>query len=414
MEITIAHAKLSGTLAVPPSKSYAHRALICAALAKGDSVLHPVAYCDDAAATAHALSAMGLCTIERKGETVFVSGGGQGNAGATIDCNESGSTLRFLLPVSLLFGGNVFSGRGRLMKRPMEPFQQLCAQQGFMMNVVQDEIRLRGMLRDGNYELSGNVSSQFISGMLMALPRCGGSITITTALQSSRYVDMTIEVMRAFGVTVTQTNTGFLIEQQSYQPAKYTVEGDYSSAAFFLVMGALGARVCVKGLRKDSLQPDASLLRILQDMGADVCVGHEGVSVAGEALRAVDVDVSQYPDLLPVLAVAASAVQGKTRFYNALRLRYKESDRIQSTQDMINALGGEAESTQDELTVYGMGGLRGGRVDACGDHRIAMAAATAAVCCTQPVVIQGAECVSKSMPDFFEAYQRLGGDVQAT
>lgn len=152
MEITIAHAKLSGTLAVPPSKSYAHRALICAALAKGDSVLHPVAYCDDAAATAHALSAMGLCTIERKGETVFVSGGGQGNAGATIDCNESGSTLRFLLPVSLLFGGNVFSGRGRLMKRPMEPFQQLCAQQGFMMNVVQDEIRLRGMLRDGNYE----------------------------------------------------------------------------------------------------------------------------------------------------------------------------------------------------------------------------------------------------------------------
>ena len=384
MDLKLTPGELRGRITPPASKSQAHRALIAARLSPEESRLHNLARSEDIDATERCMAAL------------RASSGSQ----AVLDCGESGSTLRFLMPVSLaLRGGGVFTGRGRLMERPQDPYLAIFDEKGIFCRLEDGVLTLRGLLPEGVYRLPGNVSSQFVTGLLFALPLLRGDseIVLTSPLESRGYVDMTVDVLARFGVRV--ENRGyerFLVPGgQTFRGAELTIEADWSQAAFWYAARALGSQVEVLGLRPDSLQGDrvmaAHCLRLARP---------------GE----VEIDVSGCPDLAPPLAVTAAVRRGTARLVNAARLRMKESDRLTTVRRTLAALGADVEEGADSLTIRGLTALEGGvTVDCCGDHRIAMMAAIAASACKKPVVLTGAECVAKSYPGFWEDYRMLGG-----
>lgn len=405
--------RLSGVLQAPPSKSCAHRAVLAAALARGTSTLHCIEETEDIAATIGAVRALGAETAW-DGSTLEVRGISKPTEAITVDCCESGSTLRFVAPIVAALGLEAeFLGRGRLPERPMEPLISVLAAQGACVGQTKKGmLALSGQLSAGTFAIPGNISSQYITGLLFALPLLpeDSRIVLTTPLESKAYVDMTLSVLEAFGVCIVREKNGFLIPGgQEYKSRAFTVEGDYSSAAFWLCAGALGSDVAVTGLSENSLQGDRAVLPALALMGAKVEVQSGTVQVNGGTRRAIGLDVSPIPDLVPALAVVAAFAKGEAVFSNAARLRIKESDRIAAVTAGIQSLGGRAEEHSDHLTVYGSTLLRGGVVDAWGDHRIAMAAAIGALACTGETVIRGAECVRKSYPQFWEHFKMLGG-----
>ena len=409
MKITITPKKLAGTVTPPPSKSQAHRVLIAAALAEGDSLIRNVAHSKDIDATRRCLEELGA-GFEETAEGLVVHGMGANvmspmgrMALPQLDCGESGSTLRFLIPVALAVrGGGIFTGQGRLMERPLGPYEELFKEKGIFWELKDGTLTVQGLLEPGEYRLPGNVSSQFFSGLLFALPLIGGPSAIipTTMLESEAYITMTAQAMGEFGVegaaTMSLPPQYHTFGNQVYRLAEVTVEADWSQAAFWYAAKALGSGVEVTGLDVNSIQGD----RAIVDYAAVL-------SEAGD----VEMDVSQCPDLVPALAAIAAARQGTTRLGNAARLRLKESDRLATTAAMVNALGGQAEELSDGLVIRGVPSLTGGTVDACNDHRIAMAAAIAASRCDGEVTVLGAECVSKSYPNFWEEYERLGGMI---
>jgi len=335
---------------------------------------------------------------------------------AVLDCGESGSTLRFLLPVAAATcKENHFTGIGRLPLRPITELMQACAQHGTRFSAPSLPFTVTGGLRGGDFTLPGDISSQYISGLLLAAPLTGEQVNIhlTTPLQSAAYVDMTIRTMRNFGVAVQRTDDGFSVAQgQRYRtPVEVFIEGDWSSAAFFLAAGALGGPVTLQGLSSDSAQGDRIILPLLQQMGANVTETEDSITVSRGTLRGIDADMAQIPDLLPPLAAVAAAAEGQSRFYNAGRLRLKESDRLDALCRMLTALGADVQQQKDALIVTGRPQLSGGTASSFGDHRIAMAAAVAACVCRDPVTINDAGCTDKSYPGFFEHYRMLGGNV---
>ncbi|MBD5085353.1 MAG: 3-phosphoshikimate 1-carboxyvinyltransferase [Clostridiales bacterium] len=408
MDITITPAKLEGTVTPPPSKSQAHRALIAAALADGESVISNVAFSQDIEATLNCLENLGAA-FERDGNTVTVRGMGASTmsplrrlAYPHLDCGESGSTLRFLIPIALAVrGGGIFSGRGRLMERPQKPYFDLFDEKGIFYEQKDGVLTVTGTLTPGEYRLPGDVSSQFVTGLLYALPlRDGDSqIILTSPLESRGYVDMTLDVLERFGITIEARENSFLIPgRQRYKPCPLTVEADWSQAGFWYAAKALGHPIEIDGLDFDTVQGDRVVATHAREL-----------SRPGK----VDIDVSGCPDLVPPLAVMAAVRSGVTRLTNAVRLRIKESDRLAAVTQVLNALGAQVTEYPDSLTIYGKNVLAGGvKVDAFNDHRIAMMAAIAATRCEQPVIITGAQCVAKSYPDFWEEYQRLGGKLQ--
>ncbi len=409
MNLTIIPTKLCGVVTPPPSKSQAHRVLIAAALAEGDSLVRNVAHSRDIDATRRCLEELGA-SFEETTEGLVVHGMGANvmspmrrMAYPHLDCGESGSTLRFLIPVALAVrGGGIFTGHGRLMERPLGPYFDIFKEKGIHYGQKDGVLTVGGVLEPGVYRLPGNVSSQFFSGLLFALPlRPGPSAIIpTTMLESENYITMTCRAMDAFGVPTAATMSlppqYHTFGNQTYRAAEVTVEADWSQAAFWYAARSLGSGVEVSGLDVNSVQGD----RAIVDWSVRL-------SRPGD----VDIDVSQCPDLVPALAVMAAAREGTTRIVNAERLRIKESDRLSSTAAMLNALGGRTEELSGGLVIHGVSALRGGAVDACNDHRIAMAAAIAATRCCGPVTVLGAECVSKSYPNFWEEYERLGGKL---
>lgn len=377
MNIEIVPGKLKGHIKSIPSKSDAHRILICAALSGclDRVVLHGPS--EDIKATRDALGIV--------------------NGAKIADCAESGTTLRLLLPLAAALNLDVtFTGRGRLPQRPMEPMLTLLRAHGCDITGKCLPLRIKGQLQSGTYTLPGNISSQYISGLLLALPLLKGDSTIflTTPLESSGYVDMTLHSLFKFGIEVTPTVDGWVIRgNQTYKaPENLSIEGDWSNSAFWFVANALGADIHVSGLDENTYQKDSQIKEILLDFPE--CI-----------------DVKDIPDLVPILAVAASALKRKTLLENCGRLRLKESDRIKSVCNMIKALGGRAEEKDDCIVIHGEGTLSGGIVDSVNDHRIAMAAAIAATICKNNVTIKGAEAVNKSYPDFFKEYASLGGNV---
>lgn len=385
MNLKLIPTKLHGAITPPPSKSYAHRALIAAALAGGDSTLTNLADSKDIIATRRCLEA--LTSPEEL---------------PLLDCGESGSTLRFLIPVALaLRAGARFTGQGRLMERPQKPYFDLFDQKGIFYQQNGAVLTVRGTLTPGEYRLPGDVSSQFVTGLLYALPLLGADsrIILTSPLESRNYVDMTVEVMAHFGVTVEETPDGWLIPgNQRYKPNALTIETDWSQAGFFYAALGLGSTLRIDGLNPQSTQGD----RRMHDF-------YEILRRPGNA----ELDVSQCPDLVPPLAVFAAVRSGTTRIINAARLRIKESDRLATVTQTLNALGATVEEYPDSLTVHGAEQLAGGvTVDCCNDHRIAMMAAVAATRCAAPILLTGAECVSKSYPDFWDDYAALGGIIE--
>ena len=385
MNLTITPGKLSGTVTPPPSKSQAHRLLICAALAGEGSVIHNLADSQDIRATRRCLAEL---TTDRR--TL-----------PELDCGESGSTLRFLIPLALaLRGGGVFTGHGRLMERPQKPYFDLFDEKGIQYEQKDGVLTVEGRLTPGEYRLPGNVSSQFFTGLLLALPLLDGPSAIipTTPLESEGYIGMTLDAMHEFGVDIASTRSlppHYLISGgRRYQRAEVTVEGDWSQAAFWYAANCLGCTVDVRGVSQYSTQGD----RVIESCCLEL-------SQPGDT----EIDMSGCPDLAPPVAAAAAVRQGTTRLVNAGRLRIKESDRLAAITAALNALGARVTEHSDSLTIYGRDGLTGGTVDCCNDHRIAMMAAIAATRCREPVTLLGAECVAKSYPDFWEHYRMLGG-----
>lgn len=405
MMLKLTPAQLKGDVIPPPSKSQAHRAVIAAALSKGKSHVAPLALSMDIKATLDAVEVLGA-SYDPVTETIEgIEGRMPERDGLPeIDCAESGSTLRFLIPIALaLCGGAVFSGRGRLMERPQEPYFDLFKEKGIFYHKEGNTLTVRGTLPSGIYRLPGNVSSQFVTGLLFALPMLRGDseIEITTPLQSQDYVAMTLDVLDAFDVQVWQEEMQhfWVRGRQHYKATNCKVEADVSQAAFFATARALMSPVTILGLNPKSRQGDKVIFSILKTL--------QGKGVQG-------IDVSQCPDLVPAVALAAALREGEVTFLsNAARLRAKESDRLAAVTRQLNALGAQIKEGPDFLEIHGVKRLKGGIVDSENDHRIAMMLAIAATAADGEIVLSGAESVQKSYPNFWSEYERLGGKITA-
>ena len=416
MTRTVLPGPRTGMIRIPASKSQAHRMLICAALSASPSHLTLDGFNADIEATMRCLAALGA-RYEKTEDGLSVMPIGVCPAQAKLDVGESGSTLRFLLPVLGALGVRAeVRMHGRLPERPLSPLWEGLEAHGMQLRLDGAVLYTDGQLTAGDYSLPGDVSSQFISGLLFALPLLGenSTLTVTGTLQSERYVAMTEQALAEAGIIIKKHRQVWQIggEQRYAAPAVQTVEGDWSSAAFFLCMGALSETgVTVTGLNPDSLQADRAITELLTRFGARLTVSKQAVTVRRGALHGITLDAGPVPDLIPVVSCLAALCEGETRIENAARLRLKESDRLQSTAALISALGGSVRELPDGLVISGRACLSGGTADACGDHRIAMSAAMAACGCEGPVAVLGSECVAKSYPAFWVDLASLKEDA---
>lgn len=416
MKITIKKAEIAGIIRAIPSKSVAHRMLICAALADRQTDILCTEVSDDITATARCMNA--ICADILKTAAGFRVSPQNRQITAEADCGESGSTFRFILPIACALGTQTcFRLNGRLASRPIEPLTAALEANGAKIEGIgTDAVKTAGKLSAGDYHLPADMSSQFISGLLFALPLLDGDsrIILSGKLASASYLDITCSVLAEYGIEVQRTDYGLAVRGNQRYTAKdgLSVEGDWSNAAFWLCAGAVSDRpVSCKGLYTDSAQGDKEIVRILREFGANVCEKGDCITVSGGNLRGISIDAENIPDLVPVLAAVACCAEGETRFYNAARLRDKESDRICSTASVLRAMGAEITETEDGLTVR-KSNLSGAEVDSFGDHRIAMMAAVAAIAADGQTVIRRAEAVEKSYPAFFRDYAELGGDIE--
>lgn len=407
MNIQIIPAPISGGIEAISSKSFAHRALICACLSKGKSKIKINTTSADIEATVSCLRSLGA-VIEKNGTVYSVIPSDTPCETAEIDCNESGSTLRFLLPVVCALGTKtVIHGSGRLPERPLSPLKEELIRMGAE---ISDEFPLKvsGRISAGEFTMRGDVSSQFVTGLLMALSYLGGGkIRLLPPVESRPYIDMTVQVLKQFGADIKEENNTFYINNSPLHGCDFTVEGDWSNAAFPLCMGAE-----VTGLNPDSTQGDKAIIDVLKKMGAVITENLGSYKADVSSLHGCEIDASDIPDAVPVIAAIASTAEGETVIYNAQRLRLKESDRIQTVCDMLRSLGADISETDDGMVINGKKSLFGGEVNSFNDHRIAMAAAVAAVRCENPVIIRNAEAVNKSYPEFFNDYNKLGGKAR--
>lgn len=391
---------LHGRVLLPPSKSAAHRAVICAALAGAKAPFSPnEPLSDDIRATQAAVEA--ICSADGP---------------VSVDCGESGSTLRFLIPVAAALGLSAeFTGRGRLPERPIGVYAECLPQHGVRCETKGGlPLKTDGQLTAGRFVLPGNVSSQFITGLLLSLPLLPGDseISLTTPLESAGYVDMTLEIMREFGVAAEPVPNGWRVPgNQRYRAGNYRVERDWSQAAFFLAAGALGGTLELEGLNPRSSQGDRAAETLFANFGARVEWKGAALCVSPGDLRAAEIDAAQIPDLVPALAAAAALCSGTTRIYNAQRLRLKESDRLAAMADGLNRLGASITEAPDGLLIAGVPSLHGGKAEGYNDHRVVMALAVAALRADAPVTVTDAQSIRKSYPSFFTDYNRLGGNA---
>lgn len=416
--ITLHPGRLRGTLAVPPSKSIAHRALICAALAQGESVVSPVDDSQDMRATTQCMQALGAA-FSREGKTLAIEGRIRApEALPRMDCLESGSTLRFLMPLSLVLAqGGTFFTKGRLGERPLGPYEAVFARQGILLERASGSIRVKGKLAPGRFELPGDVSSQFVTGLLLSLPLLLGDseMLLTTPPESEGYIDLTIRVLADFGVKAERpTRQRFEIPGgQSYRARSYQVEGDYSQAAVLLCADALGSQVALQGLKEDSLQGDRAVIRLLTGMGANLVRKEGSLSLAGGDLAGAVIDGGAFPDILPMMALACCLAKGESRIENAGRLRLKECDRLAATVGELSKLGADIRAEGDTMIIRGREELSGGvKVYSHNDHRMAMMLSIAALFCREPIQLADPGCVAKSWPMYWEDYVSLGGRLK--
>lgn len=404
----------NGTVNVPPSKSDVHRAIICAAMANGVSRISPVALSNDIKATIGCIKALGADAVLENNVLTVDGTNMYKNKTALLDCGESGSTLRFFIPIAAV--GNInatFVGKGKLPQRPIGIFTEALPKAGTVCKTEGGlPLEIKGQLKSGIFEIPGNVSSQFITGLLLALPILEGDseIILTSPLESVGYIAMTIRTMKQFGVNIDTTEKGWHIKGgQSYKTCDYTTDGDWSQAAFFMVLGAVSGKVTVKGVAKDSTQGDKKCAEILAEFGAKVTQRDNEITVEKGDLKAITIDASQIPDLVPVLSVCAAFAEGTTKIINAERLRIKECDRLKATAELLNNLGGKVKELSDGLEITGVSSLKGGNVNGYNDHRIVMSAAVCAARSDEDITATFAMSINKSYPDFYIDYNSIGG-----
>lgn len=399
---------LCGTVTPPASKSDAHRAILCAALADGESRVDHITFSEDIRATLRCVEAMGA-RVSRSGECLRIRGGSFCQE-AALDCGESGSTLRFLMPAAAAVGICAhIDGKGRLPARPITVLTELLSRHGVRVEGEQLPLTISGRLSGGVFELPGDISSQYLSGLLFALPLIGepAEIRLTSPLESAPYVDMTIRTMRRFGVNVTQSG-GVYRTTGRYTPCDYAVEGDWSSAAFPIAAGALGGSVTLCGLNPDSAQGDREIVEIIRRFGAGAEFRADRLEIHPGPLRGIDIDAAQIPDMVPSLAVVAAFAKGDTLIHAAQRLRLKESDRLSAITQALRAVGIAVEEGTDSLFIHG-GAPHGGVIDGRNDHRIVMAFSVLAAYASGESTVTDKEAAAKSYPDFFDDFNRMGG-----
>ena len=407
---------LSGTIQSISSKSHAHRVLICAALSEKPTKIYCNVMSKDIAATIACLKSMGT-EIITDGDTITVIPK-EFNKDSSLDCNESGSTLRFFMPVVSALGMNAtINGRGRLPQRPISPLKEEMEKKGVTFhtgNVF--PLHLSGQLQSGEYEIQGNISSQFITGLLFALPILQGDskLKLIPPVESKSYLDITVSVLRQFGIEIQEKENLYIIKgnQKYTSPEEIRVEGDWSNASFFLCAGALCEKgVTVTDLDTNSPQGDKKILEVLKNMGADVNISGNEITVKKNKLNGITVDASDIPDAVPIISVVATACEGDTTIINAARLRIKESDRIASVMDMLSSVGADVTETDDGIIIRGGNILMGGTVNGYNDHRIVMSASILSSLCKDKVIITDSNAVEKSYPDFFTDFNNMGGNA---
>lgn len=410
--------KLKGSISLPPSKSLAHRAIIAACLAKGKSRIMNIAYSKDIVATIEAMEALGA-KIKRYDDYLDIDGTSTYTLhDPVINCFESGSTLRFMIPIALVKENKLkFLGEGKLGDRPLDSYYAIFDQIGikYQKHPGLLDLDISGKMKAAEFTLPGHISSQFITGLLFALPllKEESRIIISSPLQSKAYIDLTLKVLADYGIRIINSDyQEFIIPgNQAYQARDYQVEADFSQAAFFLVAGALGNDVKIKGLNLNSLQGDRDIITYLEAMGASLVKEEDLYQMRADQLRGTIIDGSQAPDVMPVLSLAMALAKGHSDIVNAQRLRIKECDRLRETRRQLNILGAQVEEGADSLHIDGVNHLTGGICSCANDHRMAMMLAIGASRCQQPVIIDNKECVRKSYPNFWEDYCKLGGEI---
>jgi len=396
MNVVIEPSRLSGSINAVSSKSDGHRKIIAAALSDQSTEIILNNFSDDIDATLDCIKNLGG-SFEKTENGVLITPITKQNKKVSLDFRESGSTARFLLPVTSVFCENgEFTGRGRLPQRPFAEITSQMRKNGVIVSADNLPMTTSGLLKAGIYEIPGNVSSQYLTGLLFALPNLEkeSKIVLTSPLMSAPYVDMTLDVLKEFGVEIEVRKNEYIVKPHKFiSPKKLRVEGDWSAAAFWVVADKICGNINLTGMNEKSRQGDKKITEILDS---------------------TEIDATHIPDLVPILAVLAASRCGKTTIYGAERLRIKESDRLLAMTKCINDLGGQAEETPDGMIIYGTGCLKGGCVDSFGDHRIAMSASIASLICENEVEILGAECVKKSYPAFFDDFRKLGGVVRVS
>lgn len=415
MDISVSYNRLCGQINAPASKSDVHRALICAALADKKSRVSFNAYSQDIDATISCLESLGA-KINKDSFGAEVDPITDIRKSCVLDCGESGSTLRFLLPVAAALGSDAaFTGRGRLFSRPLEPLVTLMKEHGVTFEKNSEfPVKISGRMSGGDFEIPGNISSQFISGLLFALPLCGGGkIKIIPPVESKKYIDMTVNTLKKFGVDVSENYNIYTVPSKKYSPENfnYNADGDWSNSAFFLCSAAVSGEVTIRSVKQNSLQGDKKIAEILSLFGADVRIENDSITVKSDTLHGIEIDASQIPDLVPVLAATAAFADGKTKIYNASRLRIKESDRLLAVRKSLTAVGADVTELDDGLIINGRCGASfNGTADGFNDHRIVMSLATASAN-SGKIIINGCEAVNKSYPEFFKDFNLLGGNT---
>ena len=418
--ITVLPTTFDGEVILPPSKSDVHRAIICACLAKGTSVVAPVDFSRDILATIDCMRNLGAEILSLQENKLYINGKSTfSKTNAELDCDESGSTLRFLIPVAGVGGvTTMFSGKGRLPMRPVGIYLDILPEKGVNCETFGGlPLQINGKLKGGIFKVRGDVSSQFITGLLLALPLAeeNSEIILTTPLQSKSYIDMTLNTLSKFGIKIDITPNGYFIKgNQQYKPCQYTCESDWSQAGFFFSAGALGGNVTVRGLSLNSIQGDRAGLEIFKQFGAEIIADEEKITVKAtkNALHGIDINAENIPDLVPILAVTGAFAKGTTRIYHAERLRIKESDRLKAISENLNRIGCDVKETADGLIIHGTETAQGGLTEGYNDHRIVMSMSIAAAKCLNPIEITDRQSIDKSYPQFFNDYQRINGKIK--
>lgn len=419
MNIIIKPKTLNGIIKAPPSKSMSHRTIIAASLSKGNSKITNLIFSEDILATCKALENFGA-KIERDENFLNVFSKGKIEIlDNNIECNESGSTLRFLIPFGAMVNSDVvFNGKGKLKIRPLTPYFDIFNKQLIDYN-YDDSLPLiiKGKLKSGKFMITGDISSQFITGLMFALPLLEGDseINITSPLESKGYIDLTLEILNEFNIKILNNNyKSFKIKgNQRYKNTDYKIEGDYSQAAFFIVAALIGEKIVINDLKYNSKQGDREIIEISKRMNGKIIIKEDNIFVYPSRTIGTIIDASQCPDIIPILTVLAALSEGTTEIINASRLRIKESDRLKAISTELNKLGADVKEKNDGLIIYGKDNLNGGIVDGWNDHRIVMSLAIASIKCKNDVTIIGSDAVKKSYPTFFEDFKKLGGCFNA-